>query len=43
MTEKIVKGTENLFWKYPLTPIEVLEGNTLGPSRRRLQRDYEKL
>ena len=39
MTEKIVKGTENLFWKYPLTPIEVLEGNTLD----HLEEDYKEI
>lgn len=29
IVNKALKGDNELFWRYPLTPIEVLEGNTL--------------
>lgn len=37
--ERILKGTKTLFPKYPLTPIEVLEGDTLD----NLQEDYGEI
>lgn len=44
--EKILKGTDSSFPKYPLTPIEVLEGKTLdnlGEDYKEIMKSYDNI
>lgn len=46
VAKKILKGTNELFWKYPLTPLEVLEGDTLENLNEKyveIMKDYDGL